>query len=238
MTKKERYQHYIINPSTGEKEYFFPMEIETTKDDESGSDYLKVLKDSNYEIGMSKIGFREFMALLIPVGSKEEHDLLIKDELDKQDKIKADGRCFISAKIGGTKRCPRQIPNPNYVEGGKESKTIMKSCEGCPYYDKKHAHTVVTFSSMQTEDEEGETQNFEPTNPIAYNSADQYNSLVSEFLEYVKVEKPKLVELATLLCQEYIQTEAANIIGKSTSTIGSQTDKLKELICKFLDIKI
>lgn len=239
MTKKERFQHYIESPTTGEKQWFFPMEIEIDKDDPYRKDYLSIISTNTethekYEIGTSKIGFREFMAVMIPVESKEKHDSLIKDELDRQDEMKLDGRCFISAKIGGLKRCPRQIPNPNYKEGSNESKTIMVKCEECPFRDKKHEHTVVPFSTLQSTDDDGELLDFDPANPIGYNSTEQFDKLVVDFLEYVKANKPKLVDLAELLCQEYVQTEAAGILGKSTSTIGSQTDKIKELLLEFL----
>ena len=238
MTKKERYQHYVINPSTGEVQWYFPMEIETTSEDAAGSDYLNSLKLSGHEIGMSKIGFREFKAIMIPVDSKAEHDILIKDELDKQDEMKLDGRCFIQAKIGGLKRCPRQMPNPSYTEGSGLPKTIMTSCKGCPYEHKKHEHTFVNFSALQSTDDDGNTEDFDPANPIGYNSTYNYDKLSDEFLDYVRENKPKLLELATLLCKEYVQTEAANILGKSTSTIGSQTEKLRELLNEFLDIEL
>lgn len=237
MTKRERFQHYVVNEN-GDVQWFFPMEVEVSKDDESYKDYISMLRgmtgtDEKYEIGMTKLGFREFNAIFIPV-SKEQYDELIKDEMNKQEAMKQDGRCFIKAKKGGIRICPRRISNPKYVEGGSEPKTLAVSCEGCPYASKKNAHTVMNFSDLTTEDEDGNPMDYEVANPVGYDSTRQYDALVKDFLEYVRANRPKLTELAELLCQEYVQTEAASILGKSTSTIGSQTDKIKELLLEFL----
>lgn len=251
MTKKERYQHYTINELTGEKQWYFPMELEfgdyekDTDEYESKQEYYQNLKNQTVklnngqvlpcEIGMTKLGFREFEALHIPVNSHEEYLDLIKDEMKKQDEMKLDGRCTIPATIGGIKLCPRKIPNPNYVEGGKESKTIMNSCVGCIYESKKHEHTVTTFSALGSVDEDGDFAEYEPSNPHGYNSADSYDKLRAAFVEYVKANKPKLTELAELLSAEYLQIEAANALGKSRKTINSQVDILKKLVLEFLD---
>lgn len=251
MTKKERYQHYTINELTGEKQWYFPMELEFgtyekgTDEYESKLEYCKNLKSQKVtlnngqilscEIGMTKLGFREFEALHIPVNSHEEYLNLIKDEMAKQDEMKLDGRCTIPAIKGGIKLCPRMIPNPNYVEGGSEPKTIQNSCAGCIYENKKHEHTVATFSSLGAEDEDGNFAAYEPSNPHGYNSADAYDKLRAAFIDYVKQNKPRLTELAELLSAEYLQIEVANTLGKSRKTINSQTDILKKMVLEFLD---
>lgn len=105
MTKKEHFQHYIENLCTSEKQGFFPIKIEIDRDDPYHKDYFTIMSTNSennekYVIGTTKIGFRDFMFIMIPVESKEKLDALIKDELDWQDEMKLDGRCFISAKIG------------------------------------------------------------------------------------------------------------------------------------------
>lgn len=234
MTKKERYQHYTIDPATGEKQWYFPMEIETQNDDFAGAEYLQNLKATPYEIGMTRLGFREFKAIMIPV-SKEQYKSLIKDEMDKQEKMKQDVRCLVPATIGGVKICPRRIPNPNYVEGGSEPKTLANNCEGCIYAAKKHTNTVVTFSDLGSEDDDGDFSSYEPSNPVGYNSGDTYLKLQKQWIEFVKANKPKLAELAELLSSEYLQIEAAKELDKSRQTINSQADVLKQLALEFLN---
>lgn len=234
MTKKERYQHYTIDLTTGEKQWYFPMEIETHKDDFAGAEYLQNLKSEPYEIGMTRLGFREFKAVMIPV-SKEQYNALIKDEMNKQEEMKQDGRCPLPAIKGGIKTCPLRIPNPKYTKDGSEPKTLANSCDGCIYAAKKHTNTVVTFTDLGSEDDGGDFASYEPSNPVGYNSGDAYLKLQKQWIEFVKANKPKLAELAELLSSEYLQIEAAKELDKSRQTINSQADVLKQLALEFLN---
>jgi hypothetical protein len=49
----------------------------------------------------------------------------------------------------------------------------------------------------------------------------------------VAKKNAKLVPLARLLTEELTKSEAARALGKATSTVGSQTDKLRELAAEF-----
>lgn len=66
----------------------------------------------------------------------------------------------------------------------------MVKCEECSYRDKKHEHTIVPFSTLQSSDDDGRLLEFDPENPEGYNSTKQYDKLVVDFLEYVKVINP------------------------------------------------
>jgi len=237
MTKKERYQHYTTDPITGEIQWYFPMEIETESDDFAGTEYLQNLKSESFCIGTTRLGFREFTAVMIPV-TREQYLALIKDEMDKQDAMKLDGRCPIPAKRGGLKTCPRRIPNPNYVEGGNEPKTLANTCKGCIYENKKHEHTVSTFTALGSYDDNGDFSQYDAPSPFGYNSSDEYEKLKTQWVNYVKENKPRLTELAELLSSEYLQIEAATELQKSRKTINSQTAILKELVVEFLDTVI
>lgn len=236
MTKKERYQHYTIDPTTGEKQWYFPMEIETLADDFAGAEYLHNLKSEPYEIGMTRLGFREFNAVMIPV-TKEQYLELIKDEMNKQEEMKQDGRCPVLAIKGGLKTCPRRIPNPDYVEGSSEPKTLANSCDGCIYEKKKHSNTVITFTDLGSEDVDGDFASYEPSTPTDYNSADEYLRLKKQWVDFVRVNKPMLTDLAELLSSEYLQIEAAKELDKSRQTIHRQVDTLKKLVIEFLNTR-
>lgn len=251
MTKKERYQHYTVDPVTGERQYYFPMEIEVDlKNYNPDSDeyavsveYKKNLKKATVkdmdgndvvcEVGYTRLGYREFEAVFVPV-SHEAFKKLIKDEMDKQDAAKVDGRCTIPATIGGVKMCPLRIPNPEYVEGGDMPKTIKKSCDGCPHAKKKHSHTEVNFSTLHLTDDDGEEEDFETGNPYNYYAGDEYEALMKKWCAFVRTKAPELEELAMLLSMEYIRSEAARELGKSSSTVQAQRDRLKPLLLEFL----
>lgn len=94
---------------------------------------------------------------------------------------------------------------------------------------------AILFSMLENENDNGETTVFEPESPINYSLGNSYDTLVSEWTEFVKSRKPKLAELAGLLAQGYVQADAAKELNKPTSTIHSQNEVLKALCLKFLD---
>ena len=100
---------------------------------------------------------------------------LIKDEMRWQDEKKQNGRCRIPDGNGGVKRCPRRMPNPDYVEGGNAPKTLPVKCEGCVYERFRQTHTTVTFTDLDCEDENGEINAYEAPAPENYYEADRYD---------------------------------------------------------------
>lgn len=236
-----------INPITGEPDYFFPMEIMDPADKE----YAKL---NGLEVGKAMLGFRIYEAIMVPCKNKayddkgreiyldtpseEQHRIykaLIKDELNCQEDIKQDGRCNISTAHGSTKKCPLRVPNPNYVSGGNQPKTLANKCEGCPYEPFRQAHTVIELSCLDHESENGETESYEPPTPKNYFAADDYEELAEDFVAFIKARKPKLAPLAEKLVQEYNLTDASGELDNSTSTTFSQRKKLQELLTEFLD---
>lgn len=236
-----------INPVSGEREFYFPMEVKDPADKE----YARL---NGLEIGMARLGFRRFEAIFIPCRNRT-HDArgnevyletssdaqqriykaLCKDELDEQEDIKQDGRCNIPDGRGGTKRCPLRVPNPDYVPGGDAPKTLPVKCQGCKYEPFKQAHTVVEMSCLDSENDDGEVTTYEVPTPKSYYATDRYEELSDEFVTFVRKNNPKLAPLAALLVNEYSKSEASRELGDAWSTVTSRTDKLKELVIEFLD---
>ena len=236
-----------INPITGELDYFFPMEVEDPVDKE----YARL---NGLEVGNAMLGFRTFEAIMVPCKNKtydfagrevyldtpseEQHRIykaMCKDELDRQEKVKQDGRCDVPAIHGGLKKCPLRIPNPAYVPGGDQPKTLAKSCEGCPYERFKQAHTTIELSCLDHESEDGEMEAYEVPAPKSNYAGDRYEELADGFVAFVRERKPKLASLAELKVDELNLTDAAKELGKSISTVDSQAKKLQELLIEFLD---
>lgn len=62
MTKKH-FNNVRINPSTGEREFYFPMEVK----DPSDKEYARL---NGLEVGKAMLGFRTFEAIMIPCKNK------------------------------------------------------------------------------------------------------------------------------------------------------------------------
>lgn len=242
-------EHKRFNPATGETDHFYPMEVKKQAD-------LEYARLYNLEVGPAQLGYRIYNAVMVPcketalvngvevyidTPTEVQHRRyldLIKDELAAQDAAKQDGRCPVPGAHGGTKRCPLRVPNPAYVPGGDQPKTIAKKCESCPFERFKQAHTIVTFSCLETEDERGEVVPYDVPAPQSNYAGKCYEELAKEFVAFVREHKPKLAPLAEKLVQEYNLTDASKELGKSTSTIYSQKAKLQDLVNEFLDTVI
>ena len=88
------------------------------------------------------------------------------------------------------------------------------------------------------EGEDGEVEPYEVPAPRSNYAGDRYEELAEGFVAYIKEHKPRLLPLAEKLVQEYDLSDAAEELGKSTSTTFSQKEKLKELVTEFLDTVI
>ena len=237
-----------INPITNEPDYYFPMEVMDPADKE----YAKL---NGLEVGRAMLGFRTFEAIMIPCKTKgydakgreiyldtpsEEQRRIFKayaqDELDRQEQMKQDGRCQLPAANGkGVKRCPLRVPNPAYVPGGDQPKTIAKKCEGCPFERFKQAHTTIELSCLDHEGDDGEMESYEIPAPRSNYAGDRYEEFAAEFVAFIKEHKPRLAPLAEKLVQEYNLTDASEELDKSISTTFSQKEKLQALVREFLD---
>ena len=238
------------NPVTGNLDYYFPMEIKSSAE--------KVYARLNgLEIGQARLGFRNYEAIFVPckdtiVNEKDKTIYvdtpsedqrrryldLIKTELKEQEDMKQDGRCDIPDGNGGTKRCPCRMPNPDFVPGrdeGKKPKTLPVKCEGCVYEPYRQAHTTITLSCLDHENENGEMENYEVQTPTYYFEGARYEHLRELFLKYVNEHNDKLTDLAELLTLEYNRSEAARELDTPVSTAGSRNKLLKDLCLQFLD---
>ena len=235
------------NPATGELDYFYPLEV---KDDS----VLVYAREYGYEVGWARLGFRKFLAVFVPCkeqvtdshgritfldtpsdAQRRRYLAYIKDEMNEQEDAKQDGRCNIPDGRGGIKRCPCRTVNPDYVPGGDKPKTIPVKCEGCVYEQFRQAHTTITLSSLDSENDEGEVTTFEIVAPRSYYAADRYEEIKAQFLNLVKERNAKLLPLAELLTDELTKSEASKKLGDAWSTVTSRTDKLKELVTEFID---
>lgn len=242
----ESFRHIRTNLSTGEQDCFFPLEI-------TDPSIRELARERGLEISRSRLGNRVFDAVMIPCKTtamihgrevyidtpfevqRQRYLALIKDELNTQEAAKQDGRCQIPDGHGGLKRCPCRVPNPDYVPGGAEPKTLPVLCEGCVYEELRQAHTTIGLPDLDHQDERGEAEPYEPASPETYYEGDRYERASNSFLEFVRERDPKLAALAELLTQEYTKSEAAMLLGDARSTVGSRAEKLKALCSEFLD---
>ncbi len=240
------YDHYRVDPLTGEKDWYFPMRITDPSD-----------RVYAHELGLvicyARLGGRKFWAVMVPCkDSVTVHGLTVfvdtpsevqhkryleyrKAEDQDQDRERAEGRCQIPDGCGGVKRCPRRVPNPDYVPGGKEKKTLPNLCEGCPYEDFKNSHTCIPLSTLDCEGDDGTRASFDPSGGDRIMEADLYEHWSREFIALVHERCPKLSSQAELILQELNNSEVAREIGRATSTTGSRADKLKELAREFMN---
>lgn len=252
MTKQKRYLHHEVDPVTGQDQWYFPLEITVNPKDysndqdalESAQEYLNIFKQQTVvdmngnavvcEVANTKLGFRKFKAIFVPVPSHEMYLELIKDEMKKQYDMKMDGRCPIPAEIGGVKTCPLRIDNPDYVEGGDMPKTIANSCDKCIYCAKKHEHTNVNFSSLSAIGDDGESIDYDAPAPANYYAGKQYDRIKIAFLSFLEIKAPNLVPLAEELSDEYLCSEAARKLAIPSSTARGQRNRLKHFLLDFL----
>ena len=242
----ESFRHIRTDPITGEKEYFYPLEIRD-------SSIRALAREQGLEIARTRLGNRTFEAVMIPckktvkISGKdvfvdtppdEQRQLYleyIRAELAEQDAKRQDGRCNIPDAYGGLKRCPCRMPNPNYVVGGSQPKTIPVKCEGCQYEQFRQAHTTIVLSALDHEGEDGEFDTFELPSTKDMTAADRFLELRDEFIVFVRERNPKLAPLAELLTLEYTKAEAGRELGDPSSTVTSRVEKLKDLLAAFLD---
>ncbi|MCD8301303.1 MAG: hypothetical protein LUC41_09105 [Clostridiales bacterium] len=219
-----------VNTKTGEIEYYFPMELTP----ETEKDFRELIEHENYQVGMARLGCRTFKAVFIPVSEEEYHDLS-REELHEQERARLDNRCIISDGHGRAITCPRQLPNPAYVEDGSEPKNLENRCTDCHQFQSfNRAGRSILFCDLSGYDRFGDPVDYEPEAPTGYLEAWKYEMLCEEYIDYVKMIKPRYAELAKLLTQGYSQVEACERLNKSDSTINSQVKVLRDLLEEFL----
>ena len=242
----ETFRHIRTNTITGEDDYYFPMEI-------TDPSIRALARERGLEIGKTRLGNRTFEAVMVPCKDtatihgvevfvdtpadvqRKRYLEYIKDELAEQDARKQDGRCQIPDGRGGVKRCPCRVPNPDYIPGGDQPKTLPVRCEGCKFEQFKQAHTTVVLSTFDHEDDSGEMQTFEIPATKDMTAADRYLELREQYVAFVQERNPTLAPLAELLTLEFTKSEAGRELGNASSTVTSRVEKLKALLDEFLD---
>ena len=243
------YQHVRTNPITGEDDYFFPMEITDPS--------IKALaRERNLEITRTRLGNRTIDAVMVPCKNtatingvevfvntptevqRQRYLEYIRDELAEQDAKRQDGRCQIPDGRGGVKRCPCRVPNPDYVPGGDQPKTLPVKCQGCKFEQYRQAHTTIVVSTLDHENEAGEFESFEIPATKDMLAADRFLELRQEFIAFVRERNPKLADQAGLKTLEFTNSEIARLLDQPTSTVTSRGEKLKALASAFIDTVI
>jgi len=243
----ETYKHIRTNENTGEKDYYFPMEI-------TCSEARSWARDKGFEVGKTRIGFRTIEAAMVPCKEvkrdshgmeiyvetpsdvqRERYLAFIKDEMDAQEDIKEDGRCIISDGKGGTRRCPCRIANPNYAPGNGQPKTLPVNCVGCRNEPFKNAHSQVSSALLDHTCKDGRRASYEPESPASYFEGDRYLRMRDGFVSFVRERDPELAALALLLTAEYSKSEIAAMTSDPRTTIVSRAKKLMGLAHEYLD---
>ena len=229
----EAFRHVRRNPSTGENDYFFPLEI-------TDPSIRALAREQHLDVTRTRLGNRVFEAVMVPCRESvmrrgletpadtppETQRMLylacIKDELSAQEVRKQDGRCLIPDGKGGLKRCPLRVPNPAYTPGSSLPKTLPVRCQDCRHEAYRQTHSRESFC---------EAVHTPQRDPFA---ADRYPKLRKAFLAHLKQHTPKLLPLAALLTLEYSTSEAARKLGLPVSTAASQVKKLRPILNRFL----
>lgn len=245
----ESFRHIRKNPLTGEDDYFFPMEI-------IDPSIRALARERNLEIARTRLGNRTIDAVMVPCKDtatingmevfvdtpsevqRRRYLEYARDELAEQDAKRQDGRCNIPDAYGGLKRCPCRVPNPDYVAGGKQPKTLPVRCEGCVYEPFKQAHTTVVLSALDHQNDAGEFESYEIPASKDMLAADRYLELREAFIAFVQEWNPKLVDQAGLKTLEFTNSEIARILDQPSSTVTSRAEKLKALMTAFIDTVI
>ncbi len=245
-TAENAFRHIRPNPVTGEPDYYFPLEI-------TDPSIRALARERGLEIARTRLGNRVFEAVMVPcketamihgegvyidtpseVQRRRYHEL-IRDELAAQAAGKEDGRCQIPNGRGGLKRCPSRVPNPDYVPGGDQPKTLPVKCEGCRYEEFRWSHDTIQISALALDDGEGNITPYEPAATKDPGEPARYSELRDAFIAFVKEKNPKLAPLAELLTLEFTKSEAGRALGDASSTVTSRAEKLEELLLTFLE---
>ena len=178
-------------------------------------------------------------AILMEV-DKETYEKHQREAWKTEDKAKREKRCMICETNGKLIRCPIRVPNPEYDGNPETPKTIANDCENCPYGYHHFFRPIkgnVVFSALDVNDDDGNSDPFEPesiTDPL---SADRYFELLEGLISYIKEKYPKYSEYAEfvyLLGQEYEIKEVASIMKKSDKTLYGWRKKLRPIFDEYI----
>lgn len=218
--------------------YFIRLET-----DEEGIRQYKEIPDSERtgtSLGMMRIDGKLVPAILLEV-DKPTYDEFQREIWKAEDQHKQEKRCIICGKNGKSMRCPIRIPNPQYTSTNGNPKTIANDCNNCPYgYHKlfRPINGKLYFSSLDTTDDNGNIDEFDPEAAKHYSEADTYITLLKDLINYVHEkypQYPEYLDLISILGNEIDMKEAAAIIGRPKSTLYGWLKKLRPIFDEFIE---
>lgn len=226
-----------IRDNSEQKKYF--LLCETTE--EGIKQFKASSSESKQGVTISKMRVEGVMvpALKFEVDKQTYLDYK-REEWKQEDRFKQENRCIITGKDGKSKRCPSRIPNPEYEGLPGQPKTLAVDCEQCPYgynHSFRPNKGIVFFSSLELEDNDGNTDPFEPVSPTSIPTDYAYFKLLSGLIEYVKEKYPKYsdyTDLLALLGQDFSIKEASDILQKPQKTLYGWIKKLRTIFDEYI----
>lgn len=168
-----------------------------------------------------KWGWRVFKAVVIE-GDRELYETILHEEDVVQKRKRSDERCIISDGDGHAVRCPSQLPNPEYdptkPQGKGNRKTIMNTCDGCPYnnFDRPDL-TTQSLDGMLATDEDDNEELPDALKVGMQREADRYLAARKEVLDMIAKKYPDKLPEFILRLAEWNPNEIAGKLGKNTS---------------------
>lgn len=144
-------------------------------------------KKSGTLLGMMRIEGKLVPAIMLEV-DKPTYDEFQREIWKAEDQHKQEKRCIICGKNGKSMRYPIRIPNPQYTSTNGNSKTIANDCSNCPYGYHKLFRLIngkLYFSSLDTTDDNGNIDEFDPEVAKRYSEADVYVTMLKDLINYI-----------------------------------------------------
>jgi len=219
--------YFTKDEDTGEFIAYYPMPI--TDDSVQELAKIKGYDEAWVKLGVSPV---RFPAIMVPCNHRDSDPkkqirmamkLSSLEIREQADKIK-NAHCLVPAKKGLWKRCP----NAKNCDGSGKG-------DACPYVKYKRGSTFVPFSELERENEDGESEPFDVISTVSPEEDARYKELSDAYLNFVKENKPKFLELAKLKFENHKLAYAEEKLAKAHGTIWYQDEQLKKLATKFLD---
>jgi hypothetical protein len=195
-------------------------------------------KNPGVILGQMRVEGKMVPAFKMEITDRSEYLAYKREQWKQESQWKMENRCEICGSDGKLMRCPLRKKNPDYKGMPGEKKTVAVNCENCPYgYDRlfKPVKGRLLFSTLDTEDDKGNVEAFEPE-AGRFSKAEDYIRLLGDFIAYIRDKYPKYVkyiELIELLGQEIEMKEAAQKMGRADSTMYDWVKRLRPIYEEF-----
>lgn len=221
--------------------FLIPVEIPfpTDNKDDVVDDHTQMLKearDRGIRVDFAKLGFREFLAMLVP-GTRSQFRAYVANEFKDQRDTMNDGRCPVYSESDGIMRCPLYKDNPEYdpVTNPDVPKMLKMDCATCEYFTldlPNYKRTV--FSNLEKEDEDGNIMSFDVPVGFAPDS-EKYDKVRDDVLALIAEKYPDKLEQYKMQFEEISRSEASKILDKNTSTLYKMPKEMKKDLLDILD---